>query len=237
MSPGARTGAVPGARVGILSLETRFPRIPGDVGNPQTWPFPVLIRRVEGATPERVVLGQAAGLFEAFVAAGQALAREGAEVIITTCGFLTLMQDQLTAALPVPVATSALLQLPMIARTLPKGRIAGIVTASERSLSPAHLLAVGADPATPLIGVAEGGAFSRTFIGNGTTLDVEAARHDVIAAARTLVAQRADIGAILLECANMGPYAADVRTATGLPVYDMVGLVHWLHAALAPRLF
>jgi hypothetical protein len=31
-----------GSRVGILMLETKFPRIPGDMGNGQTWPFPVL---------------------------------------------------------------------------------------------------------------------------------------------------------------------------------------------------
>ena len=31
-----------GARVGILMMETRFPRVPGDIGNAHTWPFPVL---------------------------------------------------------------------------------------------------------------------------------------------------------------------------------------------------
>ena len=38
-----------GARVGILMLETRFPRIPGDMGNAETWPFPVLYKVVPGA--------------------------------------------------------------------------------------------------------------------------------------------------------------------------------------------
>src|SRR4029077_8675520 len=42
-----------GSRVGILMLETRFPRIPGDMGNGQTWPFPVLYKVVPGATPDR----------------------------------------------------------------------------------------------------------------------------------------------------------------------------------------
>jgi hypothetical protein len=31
--------AIYGARVGILMLEARFPRIPGDMGNAETWPF------------------------------------------------------------------------------------------------------------------------------------------------------------------------------------------------------
>lgn len=225
------------ALIGILSLETRFPRIPGDVGNPETWPFPVRIARVAGATPERVVHNQAEGLFDAFVAAGRGLAAEGCEALLTTCGFLTLMQDALSAALPIPVATSALLQLPMVERMLPDGRRAGVVTASERALTPAHLAAADADPATPIAGVEEGGAFSRTFVGNGDALDVETARAEVVAAALRLCARHPRTGAVLLECANMGPYAADVRAATGLPVYDMVGLGLWLHAGLSPRRF
>ena len=52
----ARGGkAVYGAAVGILMLEARFPRIPGDVGNATTWPFPVLYKVVPAASPERVV--------------------------------------------------------------------------------------------------------------------------------------------------------------------------------------
>lgn len=224
-------------RIGILSLETRFPRIPGDVGNPQTWPFPVRIERVAGADPQRVVHDRAAGLRDAFIAAGYKLVDEGVEAIVTTCGFLTLMQAELSAALPVPVATSALLQLPLLQRLMPEGQRVGVVTASARALTADHLRAVGADPATPIAGVGEGGEFARTFLGNADTLDVDAARQEVVAAACGLRSRHSNLGAILLECANMGPYARDVRTATGLPVHDMVGLVHWLHAGLSPRQF
>ena len=51
-----------GAPLGILMLEANFPRIPGDMGNGTTWPFPVLYRVVSGASPEKVVLKGAAGL-------------------------------------------------------------------------------------------------------------------------------------------------------------------------------
>lgn len=44
-------------------LDTRFARIEGDMGNALTWPFPVLYRVVRGASPKRVVLKAAAGLF------------------------------------------------------------------------------------------------------------------------------------------------------------------------------
>ena len=91
-------------RLGILMLDTRFPRIAGDLGNPETFPFPVLIARIEGATPERVVDRKAEGLLEPFVAGGKTLIQAGATGIATTCGFLSLFQRPLAERLGVPVA-------------------------------------------------------------------------------------------------------------------------------------
>ena len=51
-----------GASLGILSLDTKFPRIHGDIGNAETWPFPVLYKIVEGASPDMVVRKGAKGL-------------------------------------------------------------------------------------------------------------------------------------------------------------------------------
>src|SRR5579871_4068388 len=94
----ARGGkAIYGAPLGILMLEARFPRIPGDMGNAETWPFPVLYRVVRGATPERVVLNGAAGLLDDFLAAAADLVDLGAEAITTNCGFLSLFQRELAA--------------------------------------------------------------------------------------------------------------------------------------------
>ena len=45
--------------LGLLMLDTRFPRPPGDIGHPATFGFPVRRRVVEGAAPGRVVRGAA----------------------------------------------------------------------------------------------------------------------------------------------------------------------------------
>ena len=136
--------AVYGASVGILLLESRFPRIPGDGGNAETWPFPVLYRVVAGATPDKVVRAAAAGAVEDFVAAARELVALGADGITTNCGFLVLHQDRLARACGVPVAVSSLMQVPWVQVLLPPGRRVGVLTVDASSLTPRHLECAGA---------------------------------------------------------------------------------------------
>src|SRR6266704_5270551 len=106
--------AIYGAALGILMLEARFPRILGDMGNAETWPFPVLYKVVPGASPRRIVCDRAQGLLAEFLTAADELVRLGADGITTTCGFLSLYQRQIAAHVGVPVATSSLMQIPLI---------------------------------------------------------------------------------------------------------------------------
>ncbi|MCK6450250.1 MAG: aspartate/glutamate racemase family protein [Alphaproteobacteria bacterium] len=213
--------AVYGARLGILMLEARFPRIPGDMGNAATWPFPVLYKVVRGASPERVVTRRAEGLRDAFIAAAQELVAD----------------REIAAAVGVPVATSSLMQAPFLERLLPPGRRVGIVTISRRTLTEEHLVAAGVAPDAPVIGTDDGEEFTRAIIGNEATMDVAAAERDILAAGKALVARHKEIGAIVLECTNMIPYARALSEALGLPVHDMYGFACWFHAGLSPRDF
>ena len=228
--------AVYGANVGMLLLETRFPRIPGDGGNARTWPFPMLYRVVGGATPDRVVRDRG-GIVDAFAAAARELAAAGADGITTNCGFLVLHQDRLARECGVPVATSSLLQVPWVQRLLPPERRVGVLTVEASSLTPRHLECAGARPATPVEGTESGAELTRVLLGDETELDVERAREDVVAAGLRLVERHRDVGAIVLECTNMPPYAREVSRATGLPVYDFHSFVCWFQAGLRPRAF
>lgn len=233
----ARGGrAIYGAPLGILMLEARFPRIPGDMGNATTWPFPVLYRVVRGASPKRVVEQGATGLLDAFIEAGRDLIDLGAEAITTNCGFLSIFQAELSAALSVPVATSSLMQVPWVQAMLPPGRRVGVVTVNAAGLSPAHLAGAGVPADTPVAGCEGGREFFRVLIrAESQDMDVDAARADVVGAALALQAATPDLGAIVLECTNMPPYAADVAAATGLPVFDIFSLVTWFQAGLRPH--
>lgn len=226
-----------GAAVGILMLDSRFPRIPGDIGNPSTWAFPVRYRVVRDASPDRVVRRGAEGMLPAFIAAANELVQEGVDGITTTCGFLSLFQEELAGAVSVPVVTSSLMQVGMVNHMLPAGKRAGILTVSASSLTDAHLSKADVPEGTP-IGTTEGGQeFSRAILDNAETLNVGLARADNVEAARALQADNPDLGAIVLECTNMCPYAADIRASTGLPTYSMVSLVNWFQSGLTPPRF
>ena len=138
----------------------------------------------------------------------------------------------------VPVATSALIQVPWVQAMLPPGQRVGIITVSAGSLTPRHLAAAGVPPDTPFVGTEDGREFFRVLIrGEKQDMDVALAAADILDAGRTLVSRHRDIGAIVLECTNMPPYAFALREALGLPVYDIYSLITWLHAGLRPREF
>jgi Asp/Glu/hydantoin racemase len=204
--------------LGILMLDTAFPRPLGDAGNPASWRVPVRLQVVPRATPAQVVRHDDAALLQAFVAAAQHLVREGATAITTSCGFLVRWQQPLQEAVPVPVWTSSLLMLPQLQQP-------GVVTAEAGSLTVAHWRAAGAAPDTPVQGLALGCHLHDTLLNNRTTLDARAAEQDAVRAAQALVAAHADVQHIVLECTNLPPYAAAIRAATGRPVHHLVSMV------------
>ncbi len=224
-----------GFTVGILMLDTRFPRIPGDMGNAATFPFPVRYHRVSGADPDLVVRRGAAGLMPAFVEGAKRLESEGVGAITTNCGFLVKFQRELAAAVKVPVFTSALLLVPLVHRMLPPGRRVGIMTVNAGTLGPEHLegAGIGRDIPLAVAGMETEKEFTRVLLGDELVLDVDLAREEHVRVARRLVAEHPDIGALVLECTNMPPYAADIQRETGRPVFDVVSLVTLVHGALA----
>ena len=228
-----------GARVGIVMLDTYFPRVPGDIGNAATWPFPVLFKVVRGASPHRANAKREGWIIGAFVEAAKELVAEGADGITTSCGFLSLYQDELAAQCGAPVAASSLNQIPFVERLLPPGQRVGVITANSDILGAEHLEAAGASPDTPMVGAQEMGNVwppSRIPI-DDPKWDMAAAEADFLAAGEKLVSQHPEVGAVVLECTNMPPFARALSERLGLPVYDIYSFICWFHAGLAPRDF
>jgi hypothetical protein len=227
-----------GVPIGILMLDSKFERFNGDIGNAQTWPFPVQYKIVRGAVPNKVVdTLNNRDLFQLFADAADELIADGVDGITTTCGFLALYQQELAAHCRVPVATSALLQVPMVARVLPKGKRPGILTFSAESLTMHHLAAVGIDPDTPVVGLPATSEFQRSIRDGDNSVRFEILRDEVLDTAEQMLKDDPSIGAIVCECTNITPYSHEINRRLGVPVFDMVTLVHWFHRALRPQHF
>ena len=226
-----------GVSIGILMVKTHFRRFPGDIGNAETWPFPVQYRIVDEAIPRHMTRIHEHDLLEPFKRAAQELIDGGVDGIATTCGFLSHYQQALVDALPVPVATSSLLQFPMVSRLISSDRRVGLLTFDRSALKDSYLEAVGIPPDTPIAGMPADSEFVRSILEGDDSLTYEHLRGEILAVAADFRRQHPALGALILECTNLAPFAAEISDALDMPVFDTVSLVSWLHAGLRPRRF
>ncbi len=226
-----------GASVGVMMLDTQFPRIYGDIANANSWPFPVQYRIVKGASPDIVVRRKAEGLLEGFINAGKDLVAHGADGLTTNCGFLALIQDRVKDAIDVPVATSSLMQVPMVNSMLGSDKRAGIITISKEHLTDEHLRLARVPLDTPIVGTEGGREFTHKILDDLPEIDFALCQEDLKDAANDMVSNHKDVGAIVLECTNMAPYANDIRKITHLPVFSIYTHICWLQSGLVPRRF
>lgn len=226
-----------GHEIGILLLDEIETHVPGDTAHAGTYPFPVLFRVVTGASATRITTGDPAAEADV-VAAAQELARMGVKGISSNCGFMLHYQRAAAAAVDVPVMLSSLLQIPLACQAIgTEGRL-GILTAFTKRLTPEMLA---------LAGLPEGAKYAVSSIEDSPEfknlavqdLDTDRFGERLIDAAQELMQRHPDIRAFLLECALFPPYAKAIQEAVGLPVFDFVSLVGYLHTVThrrAPRL-
>lgn len=229
---GGRT--VYGFALGVLTLDTQFPRALGDVGHAGTWPFPVAYRTVRGALPERLAQADPdPELLASFIDGVRDLERDGVRAVITSCGFLAIYQRELAEAVSIPVFASPLLQVPIAAQCLRHDQRVGILTA-RAVLTEHHFRATGwSSDEVPVVQLAPppSSEFVKTYVGNRTHVDTDDLDDEVATLTRSLVRCHPDVGAIVLECANFSPFSQTVRRVAGLPVFDLYTLGMYAHLA------
>ncbi|NQU04418.1 MAG: aspartate/glutamate racemase family protein [Syntrophaceae bacterium] len=224
--------------IGIIMVDTVFPRIRGDVGNPDTFPFPVLYRVVKGASTKRVVKQADPRLLQPFIEAARALEKQGVKAIATSCGFLAIFHRELVNAVHVPVFSSSLLQVHLAQAIIQKNQKVGILTAHRQFLTKRHLAGVGIQHyPSAIMGMEDAEEFTAVFLEGKRDIDVEKCRREMVAKAVKLVKSYPDVGAIVLECTNMPPYARDIQTALQLPVFDVVTLINYAYTAVVQQGF
>ena len=214
----------PDGFLGVVMLDTQFPRPEGDIGHPSAFGVPTRRCIVNGAWPEKIVQSgvslRKGRVVTPMLQLVRRLEQDGAKAITTSCGFLVLLQKEMQAQVKVPVVTSSLLQLPGL---LSQHAKVGVLTISAGKLGVEHLRAAGV-PRERMANVVVQGVdaeseFAMSVLGNRATMDLEQASIDVLAAAVALKAREPSLTDVVLECTNMPPYRAAIEAATGMKTW------------------
>lgn len=224
-----------GHAIGIIMLNCRFARIPGDMGNATTFPFPVLYHVVEGISVDQALNGAEESALLPFMEAARQLEARGVKAITTSCGCLARFQRQLARAVRVPLFASTLIQVPLIWEMLGRTGKIGILAADASLLAEGHFEAVGWSTAAIPIAMASMDKcteFPKLMIQNdddSLSIDFGKIETEVREAARAMRTDHPELRAIVIECTNLVPYASAVQQEARVPVFDIVTLTKMMH--------
>ncbi|MCG8688368.1 MAG: aspartate/glutamate racemase family protein [Desulfobacterales bacterium] len=225
-----------GEAIGILLLDSPVPFIPGDVANATSYDFPVRYKKVDGFTVKKALEGDE-GIYSQLLRAGRDLKNNGVRAITGDCGFMALHQNRLKKDLDIPVFLSSLLQIHFIRHMLPDARKIGIITASQMNLSEPFLEKIGIQDITglALTGLEDCPEFRSAVLDEKGSLNSSIIESEVLDTVQALLNKYEDIGAILLECSVLPPYARVVAEQTGLPVFDYMTMINFVFHAVVKK--
>jgi Asp/Glu/hydantoin racemase len=227
-----------GIPIGILSLDSNFAKVPGHIKNATTFYFPVTYKIIKDARIPELMGQPDRSLLEPFIEAARELVRqEGVRAITGSCGFLAVFQKEIADAVDVPVFISSLIQVPIVYHMLRSDQRVGVMVATKSGLTQEHLSAVGADNVPMCIAGMDGQKeFCEVIMKqNKQQLAITKLEKEVTSVAVSLVRENPDVGAIVLECTDMPPFAHHIQKAVNLPVFDLITLTNMVYNAVARK--
>lgn len=235
-------GEATGAKIGMLCWETgqvpkglmQLESLLGNSTNPASYDFPVRFHPVLGANAHTILENPDPAVLRTMIADAQAMVTDGIKAITTSCGFNAIFQQELAASVDVPVFTSSLLQVPLVRRIHGMVGEIAVITANAQALRPEHLRAVGIESAEalPIFGLEGCTQWNRMFAEPDSEIDLRVIEHEVLGMARNALRQYPRLRAFVLECTDLPPYSQLIRQQTGIPVFDIITLINYLHATL-----
>jgi hypothetical protein len=236
----ARKGQVGyGFSVGILMLDCNIAFVPGDVGNASTYDFPVQYLLVPGATGDAVITRQDPALAPKFVEGAQQLVAQGVRAITGDCAYMGAYQRTVADSVDVPVFMSSLMQVPLVLSMLRGDDKLAVLVANGASVGDRLLEPVGivgeVRERCVFRGLEDKDHFRAVCLEECGEIDVAQMEADMVQTAQEVAEEHPDVKAFLLECSDMPPYSAAVQRATGLPVFDWIGFINYVHHAVVAR--
>ncbi len=218
-------------KIGVIMLNTQFPRLPGDIGNPGSFNAECEIVKLDKSRVENIVHNKIEDeLANEIQDAALTLEARGCGIVTTSCGFLGPLQGRISRSLSVPFISSSLILIPLLQSLYGAGSKIGVLTFDSRRLLPQHFMGHYGENLF-IAGIEQGRELYRVINNNESELDRSLAQADVIDAASRLIPR--GVSCLLLECTNFSPYKPALRETGGLAVYDLVEAVNWLAGSVA----
>ena len=226
-----------GPTVGILQLPANIPMLPGDMGNPTTFDFPVLYELIEEIDPFWVLADKPHPVvMKKVIAACKRLTMQGVTTIIGNCGFFANYQPEVSKSLDpgVQFFNGSLMQLPMLLISVGSNKKVGVLTASKKLLMPSPALKYSGvsdeDMKRIVVYGNEDGKEMGKVTGETGSFSPKKLEQELVALARKMVTEHPDVGAVVLECTEFPPYAYAIQNAIRLNVWDFVTMTNFMHA-------
>ena len=228
-----------GQDIGILMMDTKFPRIPGDPGNAATFDFPVCYKVVRDVFQgDRIPRDADEILLKAFCKAARELEKDGCRAITTCCGFLAGFQRELADAVDIPVFTTTLTLIPMIASMIGRKKQIGIFSERAQFMTDSLFEKSGWSSRDYNICVSdlpEQSEFNELIIYNHESGDPDKIRESIRQMTKEHMEKYPDTGAIVLECQNFAPFGDVIAKESGVPVFGLNQLIAFIEASLNYR--
>jgi hypothetical protein len=234
-----------GMGLGIILLDDVYPGFPGDVRNASAYPFPIQYEIAEGVDIQALVWEEdKSPCLEPIKRAAQKLERMGCRAIAAECGYFAYFQKAIAGYVEIPVFMSSLLQVPLAQQLIGPDKEVGILAARKGLMTQAHLEAVGIQPGSNyVLAGAEDDGHCPEFenLWNAHTRPdppqayYDKAEEDFGALAAEFYQAHPHMGAMVLECTGMQPFARAIQRQIDIPIFSWGTLLDYAYSVVVHR--
>ncbi len=234
-----------GMGLGIIILDDVYPGFPGDVRNASAYPFPIQYEIAEGVDIQALVWAEdKSPCLEPIRRAARKLEKMGCRAIAAECGYFAYFQKEIAGYLDVPVFMSSLLQVPLAQQLIGPDRVVGILVARKERMTQAHLEAVGIQPGSnyTITGAEDDDRcpeFEHLWYEPKRTDPPEAyydrAEKEFLQVAVDFYHAHPNMGAMVLECTGMQPFARVLQREIDLPILSWGTLLDYAYSVVVHR--
>lgn len=234
-----------GMGLGIMLLDDPYPGFPGDVRNASAFYYPVQYEIAEGVDNQTLVWDEdKSPCLEPILRAARNLEKMGCRAIAAECGYFAYFQKEVAKEINVPVLMSSLLQVPFARQLIGPDQYVGVICAQKRFLTDKHLQAVGINSRDNILIAGAQDEYGCPQFDNlwdpekrpqRPEIFYDQAEKEFIGLSEKFCNKHPEIGALVLECTGMQPFARSLQQRVDLPVFSWGTLLDYAFSVVVHR--